>query len=78
MKWVLNCVFLCVWLQYGMTPLILATQKNSEQLINVLIHAGADVDAIAKNVITITITPIIDLDSIDFFPAEPCTLCSLT
>ena len=59
-----------------MTPLILATQKNSEQLINVLIHAGADVDA--KNVIIITITPIIDLDSIDFFPADPCTLCSLT
>jgi hypothetical protein len=34
-----------------MTPLILATQGNSEQLINVLIHAGADVDA--KNVRTI-------------------------
>ena len=59
-----------------MTPLILATQKNSEQLINVLIHAGADVDA--KNVITITITPIIDPDAIDFFPADPRTLCSLT
>ena len=28
-----------------MTPLILATKKKSEQLLNVLIHAGVDVDA---------------------------------
>ena len=33
-----------------MTPLILATKKKSEQLINVLIHAGADVDAQASDV----------------------------
>ena len=32
-------------LQYGMTPLILATKRKSEQLMNVLLHAGADVDA---------------------------------
>ena len=37
-------------LQYGMTPLILATKKKSEQLMNVLIHAGADVDAQSKDV----------------------------
>lgn len=33
-----------------MTPLILATKKKSEQLLNVLIHEGADVDAHAKDV----------------------------
>ena len=47
----IECFSLHATLQYGMTPLILATQRNSEQLINVLIHAGADVDA--KNVSTI-------------------------
>ena len=33
-----------------MTPLILATKKKSEQLLNVLIHAGVDVDAQSKDV----------------------------
>jgi hypothetical protein len=28
-----------------MTPLILAAKKKKEQLFNVLIHAGADMDA---------------------------------
>jgi hypothetical protein len=28
-----------------MTPLILAAKKKKEQLFNVLLHAGADVDA---------------------------------
>ena len=37
-------------LQYGMTPLILATKRNSEQLVNVLICAGADVDTQSKDV----------------------------
>lgn len=37
-------------LQYGMTPLILATKRRSEQMINVLFHAGADVDAKSKDV----------------------------
>lgn len=36
-----------------MTPLILATKKKSEQLLNVLIHAGADVDAQSKDVLSI-------------------------
>ena len=39
-------------LQYGMTPLILATKKRSEQMINVLLHAGADVDAESSDVMT--------------------------
>lgn len=33
-----------------MTPLMLATKRKSEQLLNVLIHAGADVDAQSKDV----------------------------
>jgi hypothetical protein len=33
-----------------MTPLILATKKKSEQLLNALMHAGADVDAKSKDV----------------------------
>ena len=33
-----------------MTPLMLATKKRSEQLLNVLIHAGADVNAQSKDV----------------------------
>ena len=39
-----------VTMQYGMTPLILATKRKSEQLMNILIHAGADVDAQSKDV----------------------------
>ena len=36
-----------------MSPLILATKKKSEQLLNVLIHAGADVDTQSKDVLSI-------------------------
>lgn len=34
-----------------MTPLILAIHEGKEQIINVLIHAGVDVDAQSKDVI---------------------------
>ena len=34
-----------------MTPLILATKRKDEQMLNVLIHAGVDVDAESKDVI---------------------------
>ena len=47
------CVCVCVFalnLQYGMTPLILATKRKSEQLMNVLLHAGADVDVQSTDV----------------------------
>ena len=48
-------------LQYGMTPLILAAKKRSEQMINVLIHAGADVNAETSDVMTEIL--IINLDA---------------
>ena len=36
--------------QYGMTPLMLAINKRREQIINVLIHAGVDVNAKSNDV----------------------------
>ena len=31
-------------IQYGLTPLILATKDKNEEVIGILLHAGADLD----------------------------------
>ena len=36
--------------QYGMTPLILATKAKNEEMISILLHAGADLDLQTEDV----------------------------
>ena len=46
--------------QYGMTPLILATKGKSEEIISILLNAGADLDLQPEDVSFIIIITFCD------------------
>ena len=42
--------------QYGMTPLILATKAKNEEIISILLNAGADLDLQTEDVSDMLVT----------------------